>query len=44
MEVAVGAAVATTGVPAYDRLAEDNTGEAKRADMIAGSLKGANWH
>lgn len=44
MAAAVGAAVATAGVPVYDRLAEDNTGEAKRADMIAGSLKGANWH
>lgn len=44
MAVVAGAVVAITGVPAYDRLAEDNTGEAKRADMIAGSLKGANWY
>lgn len=40
--MAVGAAVTAAGVLAYDGLVEDNTGEAKRADIIAGSLKGAN--
>jgi hypothetical protein len=40
--VAVGTAGTGAGVLAYDGLPEDNTGDAKRADIIAGSLKGAN--
>jgi len=40
--VAVGTAVKDPCILAYDGLAEGNTGDAKLADIMAGSLKGAN--